>query len=410
MAEEQAFEVEAALIDAYPEVTNQVGGHASDERGLMHARQVIERYEAPEAVFNHTAIIISVNRTVAERESVYAAVRYAWKVDPKKAQAAQLVIAVEQGLIIGVFSPTAGCRRHRRISPGRPNPDRGVGVSSVKRRRRPSPTSIYAIVCRTACASAAQRIRFGTSNKASGDFEQHVTRENPKVFVARAGKHGEDEEYALEQGVAIIGFSDFPSLEGAKDYNAVLRLVTTAQPDLKPRVAGAFAGQLWNFALGMEVGDIVVLPRKLTSQVALGKITGRSAFTGRLATPSDILDLSNGFARTYLERHLVKDLLYSFGAFLTVFNVSRNDADRRVAAVLDGKADPGFVGETVRPKEAPPLPANRQPETATDLAQAAHDQIVAHIQSKFAENIHCAAGRRGVACRRMGDKVVSAGP
>jgi hypothetical protein len=103
LTEEQAFEVEAALIDAYPEVTNQVGGHASDERGLMHARQVIEHYEAPEAVFTHTAIIISVNRTVAERESVYAAVRYAWKVDPKKAQAARLVIAVEQGLIIGVF-------------------------------------------------------------------------------------------------------------------------------------------------------------------------------------------------------------------------------------------------------------------------------------------------------------------
>jgi restriction system protein len=214
-------------------------------------------------------------------------------------------------------------------------------------------------------------------------LEQHVTRENPKVFVARAGKHGEDEEYALEQGVAIIGFSDFPSLEGAKDYNAVLRLVTTAQPDLKPRVAGAFAGQLWNFALGMEVGDIVVLPRKLTSQVALGKITGPYAYrqigdTQRHTRP--VQWIRPDVPRTAFGQ----DLLYSFGAFLTVFNVSRNDADRRVAAVLDGKADPGFVGETVRPKEAPPLPANRQPETATDLAQAAHDQIVAHIQSKFA--------------------------
>jgi hypothetical protein len=46
MSEDQAFEVEAALIDAYPEVTNQVAGRASDERGLMHANQVIERYEA----------------------------------------------------------------------------------------------------------------------------------------------------------------------------------------------------------------------------------------------------------------------------------------------------------------------------------------------------------------------------
>lgn len=103
MTEEQALEVEAALIDAYPEVTNQIGGRASDERGLMHANQAIERYEAEEAVFTHKAIVINVNRTVAERESVYAAVRYAWKVDPKKARAADIVLAVEQGLIIGAF-------------------------------------------------------------------------------------------------------------------------------------------------------------------------------------------------------------------------------------------------------------------------------------------------------------------
>lgn len=103
MSEDQALEVEAALIDAYPEVTNQAGGRASDERGLMHAKQIIERYEAEEATFKHKAVLITVNRSVTERESVYAAVRYAWKVDPKKAAKADVVLAVQQGLIIGVF-------------------------------------------------------------------------------------------------------------------------------------------------------------------------------------------------------------------------------------------------------------------------------------------------------------------
>lgn len=103
LSEEQAFEVEAALIDAYPEVTNEVGGHGSDERGLMHAKQVNERYEAKQVVFHHTAIVISINRSVTESESIYAAVRYAWKLDPKKAAKAQLVLAVQQGLIVGVF-------------------------------------------------------------------------------------------------------------------------------------------------------------------------------------------------------------------------------------------------------------------------------------------------------------------
>lgn len=103
LTEEQALEVEAALIDAYPEVTNEVGGRASDDRGLMHAQQVIDRYEAPEAHFQHRAVLITINQSVAERDSVYAAVRYAWKLDPKKAAAAEVVLAVERGLIIGAF-------------------------------------------------------------------------------------------------------------------------------------------------------------------------------------------------------------------------------------------------------------------------------------------------------------------
>lgn len=93
--EDQALEVEAALIDAYPETVNEIGGRASDERGIMHAKQIIERYEAEEAVFVHKAVLITINRSATERESIYAAVRYAWKLDPIKAAKAQVVLAVQ---------------------------------------------------------------------------------------------------------------------------------------------------------------------------------------------------------------------------------------------------------------------------------------------------------------------------
>jgi hypothetical protein len=102
MTEEMAFEVEAALIDAYPEARNLVSGHASDLRGLMHARQIIERYEAKEAVFEHSAVLITINQSAEDRDA-YEAVRYAWKLDPKKAARSELVMAVDRGLIVGVF-------------------------------------------------------------------------------------------------------------------------------------------------------------------------------------------------------------------------------------------------------------------------------------------------------------------
>jgi len=103
MDEPTAFEVEAALIDAYPEATNTMSGRASDESGLMHANQIVERYEAKEAVFRHKAVLININRSATEKDSIYEAVRYAWKIDPKKAAKADIVLAVLQGLIVGIF-------------------------------------------------------------------------------------------------------------------------------------------------------------------------------------------------------------------------------------------------------------------------------------------------------------------
>ncbi len=97
-----AFEVEAALIDAYPGLTNAVGGAGSGDYGAMHAREIISRYAAPPAVFAHKVLLIGVNRSAAET-SLYEATRYSWKVNRKKAVQAEVVLATRHGVIVGAF-------------------------------------------------------------------------------------------------------------------------------------------------------------------------------------------------------------------------------------------------------------------------------------------------------------------
>lgn len=97
-----ASEVEAALIDAYPGLTNAVTGSGSNEFGAMHAQEIVNKYQAVPAEFKHRAIIINVNRSATET-SLYDATRYAWKIDAKKAGRAEIVVAVRYGLIIAVF-------------------------------------------------------------------------------------------------------------------------------------------------------------------------------------------------------------------------------------------------------------------------------------------------------------------
>lgn len=200
-----------------------------------------------------------------------------------------------------------------------------------------------------------------------------------KVFLVRGGRDGEDEEYALQNNVAVIGFHDVPSLEGLPDYDAVLELVRATFPDDKPRRVGNFAGQLWCFGIAIQNGDLVVLPRKRTSQIAIGRVVGPYQYLDVGGTPRHTRSVE--WIETDLPRTVFRqDLLYSFGAFMTVCNISRNNAEQRVQAVLESGKDPGM--------QSPPAGTSRsQPDDSVDaepdLRQLAHDQIVGEIQTRF---------------------------
>lgn len=102
MDEPTAMEVEGALIDAYPGLTNKADGFENLERGVMHAREIIELYAAEEAQFQHKALLISINRTASTLD-LYDAARHAWKIDPKKARQAEVILATDHGLIVEAF-------------------------------------------------------------------------------------------------------------------------------------------------------------------------------------------------------------------------------------------------------------------------------------------------------------------
>jgi len=97
-----AFEVEGALMDAYSGISNIAGGHGNRDRGVAHARQIIERYCAEDAIIEHKAIEINVALT-ADYRALYSATRFAWRLDKRRAEQAEIALAVTQGLIIGVF-------------------------------------------------------------------------------------------------------------------------------------------------------------------------------------------------------------------------------------------------------------------------------------------------------------------
>jgi len=118
MDDRTAFEVEAALMDAYPGLTNIAGGLGNSDFGAMHALEIVRRYAAEPAVFQHRVLLISVNRSAAET-SLYEATRYAWKLSLAKAKRAEVILPTRQGLIVGAFVASQWAEATAENFPGR---------------------------------------------------------------------------------------------------------------------------------------------------------------------------------------------------------------------------------------------------------------------------------------------------
>ena len=202
-----------------------------------------------------------------------------------------------------------------------------------------------------------------------------------RLWLVRLGRSGDGEASALETSNLVLGFP-VDSLVGANDLEAVLAVVVKSLPDLKPKTQLNFAAQLNQFCNQMQIGDLVVVTLKTTGQIAAGEVAGPYVHTAQRNASRPVKWLRQDLPREAFRQ----DLLYSFGAFMSVCEVRRNDALRRVEATVKVGVDPGFEIGTEKPKRP-----NAEVETAIedaadaerDFAQLARDQIERKIASSF---------------------------
>lgn len=216
-------------------------------------------------------------------------------------------------------------------------------------------------------------------SEASSRAKEHLL---PPVWLVRAGRHGEDEAAALEQGLSIIGFVEVSDLGKCKSSDDILQTVRSTRPEAREANIRNRSSQLAAFVLRMKEGDTVILPLKSRAgRIALGRVSGQYSFRevgGELRHTRPVEWVRPDVPRTDIKQ----DLLYSLGAFLTVCRIQRNDAERRIAAVLMGGVDPGSVNAVPGGRKAEVEEAELTDDTV-ELGQLAHDQILSHIQSRF---------------------------
>jgi len=205
-----------------------------------------------------------------------------------------------------------------------------------------------------------------------------------RLWLVRLGKNGEFEAATLRDNMLRIGFGLHEDISHLKDREALIGKMAELFPNDKPNRHKNFGAQVNQFINVAQTGDLVVTPFKTTGTVSIGRLSGpyTAGANGEPLRPVEWL-------KTDLPRDTFKqDLLYSFGAFMTVCEISRNDALRRVQAVLETGRDPGDgrLQSVIKNAVAKPLSDEETTEAADqpiNLEQLARDQIERRIASVF---------------------------
>ncbi len=169
---------------------------------------------------------------------------------------------------------------------------------------------------------------------------------------------------------------DLAKLQQKADLTAAM---TERYPDRKPKTIQNWVSQVWPFAHEMMKGDLVVLPLKSQPAIQIAEITGDYHFEPSGPDPYFHWRPVKWIAEAVPRANFGQDLLYTFGAFMAICRVQRNNAEQRIAAMQTN----GWKPETIQASTNVAVPVTDEAAEDSDLEELARDQIAQLIAARF---------------------------
>jgi len=201
------------------------------------------------------------------------------------------------------------------------------------------------------------------------------------IWLVRAGSHGEfEQKFFLDKRVYVTWSGLDADLSKLSDRKSLVNLMAEIYSDAKPRAIQNWASQIWPFVGDMKKGDLVVVPFKSQPVIYVGEVTGEYHFEPEGPDPYYHWRPVKWVGEAIPRSNFSQDILYTFGAFMTICRVQRNDAEARINAMRANNWQP----ESLKAATAQPTASDVEGVTeGPDLEELARDQIARAIEAKF---------------------------
>jgi restriction system protein len=202
------------------------------------------------------------------------------------------------------------------------------------------------------------------------------------IWLIRAGSHGENEQKFIQENRVYVTWDGLDvNLIKLKERTELVAAMTARNPDTKPKAIMNWASQVWPFGHGINKGDLVILPLKSQPAIQIGEVTGDYHFEAGGPDPYFHWRAVKWIGEAVPRANFGKDLLFSFGAFMTICRVQRNNAEQRIAAMRANDWKPETIAAVT--KSIAVSPATDEGAQDTNLEDLAHDQIAQLISARF---------------------------
>ncbi len=203
------------------------------------------------------------------------------------------------------------------------------------------------------------------------------------VWLIRAGAHGEYESKFVQESRIYATWDNLNAdLRRMNHKGDLISLMAERYPDAKKKAVQNWASQVWPFAHEISKGDLVVLPLKSQPAIQIGEVVSDYRFEAAGPSPFYHWRSVKWIGEAIPRANFGQDLLYSFGAFMTICRIQRNNAEERIVAMRTN----GWKKENLAVISAATPTSVIQDEAGadnTDLEVLARDQIAQLISARF---------------------------
>jgi len=145
------------------------------------------------------------------------------------------------------------------------------------------------------------------------------------IWVCRTGLNGQYEKTFIENSCICLTREGFDFDLSKCEKSDVVNRITEINPEAARQTISNTWSQINIFTAKMDIGDIVIIPKKKSQYISVARVQGRYIYDGDKQFPLNHSRDIEFIAQNIDTTSFSQDIRYSMGAFRTVFGIRQEE-------------------------------------------------------------------------------------